>query len=1302
MKWLKNNLNWCTSICLMLMTLTVFGPLELYLTNSTEFWFPLGEMLKISGILTATFGAVFFLIGLILRGKARSCYSAIVFTAAFCLYIQGNFLNVDYGVLDGRTIDWSSYTSHAVINTTCWLVCIAAFFFFWKKKTVIFERVATLLALFIITIQALTLGVLFINQQSTSENKDINITVDHMMEIGSDDNIVIFVLDSFEDALLDSFMETDGDHYHSVFSDFTRFTDCAGSGATTAAAMPILISGEYYPGGISYGEYVNSTFNTNHLYDELAQQGYNVSIYTEHLYLGNSAVDYVANLKRGVGQPSSYLGLSAKYGSFTFFKYMPHVLKQYFWLYTAEFDMYQSGENYFLDDAAFYNQLVTEGLRVEGEKAFRLIHLQGPHYPYMINEFAQSMENPTREQHAMGDLYIVEEYIKQMKACGVYDDAMIIITADHGDAGYFSSPILLVKNRGTTGVYAENDAPVSHIDLHPTLFSYLGQDKGNTFFDISESAPRERMFYLKLQEGGSFYMEEYIIKDKVSLVGLGTPTGRCPAPTLEMRPVTMNERMVLGPDGYGNQFIVSGVDIWPIDSVVSSGIESHFAFVFEDTFEDDLQVEIDVLKKYHKDADQSVQIFANGQFVHEEDILGPQTIAFTVPVEILNGETLELKLVYETEYCPLFYSGVTITSPEWMPTEEDPGFSLTKIIAIPLIVLMEKCYEVLGDYILAIIVFTLLSKIILMPVALWMQRSSITMVEMMPELNRIKTKYFGDKETISEETQILYKKRKYNPLASTVPMIVQIVLLMGVIEAVKVLLGESDSWLLWVPAEVGGLSLLMPVAAGFAALLLTLAQNKLAPLQKEQPKAEQLSTGLVSVGISLFLGAFVSLGTGVYWIASNLISIPVQVVCNWIINPKKYVDYEDLEASKKQLEQFEAVGKKKKESYFSENKKKERADYKRFFSVVNKHLVFYSESNGFYKYYKGFIEFILAHTNLTIHYITSDPNDQIFELEKTQPKIRGYYIGENKLITLMMKMDADVVVMTMPDLENYHIKRSYIRDDIEYVNVPHGMGSNNLTLRKGALDHFDTIFCAGIHQKIENHQTEAVNNLPAKSCVEVGYPLLDEMRENYAFKNNIRKKILIAPSWQKDNIIDSCLEELLDALKNTDYEIIVRPHPQEVRLKKEYMESLKAKYEPDGIEIQTDFTSNNPVMEADLLITDWSDISWEYAFTTLRPVLYINTPMKVMNPEWQKIEYPPLNIFLRDQLGKSLDVDQLDKAAETAQYLLANTEVYREKINELAHEYVYNLGTSAEAGATYLIKAVLRQIPKKGTKKNEG
>ena len=358
-------------------------------------------------------------------------------------------------------------------------------------------------------------------------------------------------------------------------------------------------------------------------------------------------------------------------------------------------------------------------------------------------------------------------------------------------------------------------------------------------------------------------------------------------------------------------------------------------------------------------------------------------------------------------------------------------------------------------------------------------------------------------------------------------------------------------------------------------------------------------------------------------------------------------------------------------------------------------------SGQFYKYFKGFIEYLLEHTNITIHYITSDPEDSIFEMEKVNPQIRAYYIGENRLITLMMRMDADMVVMTMPDLDNFHIKRSYVRDDVEYVFVQHGMGSNNMGMRKGCMDHFDTIFCVGPHQVSEVKETEKEYNLPSKKLIEVGYPLIDEIRNKFQLiehTKNKRKKILIAPSWQEKNIVDSCLEEILDALKNLDYEIIVRPHPQEVRLKKDYMEVLKQKYSSDNVIIQTDFTSNNPIMEADLLITDWSGISWEYAFTTLRPILFIDTPMKVMNPEYQRIDTIPSNILLRDKLGKSLKLDQLGQIVEVVEYLIERKLEYSKNIEALAYQYIYNLGSSTEVGAKYIIKSLQEKLKQKGVK----
>ena len=674
--------------------------------------------------------------------------------------------------------------------------------------------------------------------------------------------------------------------------------------------------------------------------------------------------------------------------------------------------------------------------------------------------------------------------------------------------------------------------------------------------------------------------------------------------------------------------------------------------------------------------------------------------------------------------------------------------------------IMSFLYNLCKNYGVAIILFTLFSKIVLLPISIWVQKNSIKMVKMQPDINKIKINYFGDKDKIAEETAALYKKEKYNALVSLVPLIVQIVLLLGLVEVINKPLthildvsenvvtqyeniyldnnkdvdseasslelmvvndiknGNANSYesiegykevnkkiidfnlmfcgmdMSWIAQYEGGIAILIPIIAGLSALIMCIGQNKMNVLQSEQSKANKWGMLIFSVLLSLYLGYFVPAGVALYWTFSNLFAVLNQWLLNIWINPKKFVNFEELEKGQKELKALMSLDKKKKRT--KEQIKKEKEDYKRFFKIANKHLVFYSESNGFYKYYKSIIEYLLEHTNIIIHYITSDYNDNIFNMAKDNNHIKAYYIEEKKLITLMMKMDADVVVMTMPDLENYHIKRSYIRKDINYVYVPHGMDSLNMTMRTGSMDHYDSVLCTGKIQKEEIEKTEEVYNLPKKELVEWGYSLLDEMREDYAKmpkKENDIKSILIAPSWQKDNIVDSCLEDILDNLKGHGYKITVRPHPQHVRHMPEKMEGLKERYKDDtDIEIQTDFSSNSTVFEADLMITDWSGIAYEYAYTTCKPVLFIDTPMKIMNPEYKKIGIEPLNIWMRYEIGRVLKLDEIDKTADTAAKMLAASDTYKDSIDRFVKEYVYNLGSSASVGAKYIIQEIQKAI----------
>lgn len=621
-------------------------------------------------------------------------------------------------------------------------------------------------------------------------------------------------------------------------------------------------------------------------------------------------------------------------------------------------------------------------------------------------------------------------------------------------------------------------------------------------------------------------------------------------------------------------------------------------------------------------------------------------------------------------------------------------------LSIPLTAILEFCYNLFGNYGAAIVLFTLITKVILFPISLLVQKNSIAMVKITPQINRLKIKFYGDKDTIADETQLLYKKEHYHPLLSLIPMAVQLIMLVCVIESVKTLLGDADTILTQIPAENGGLTFLMPILAGAAALLLGLAQNKLNPLQKEQSKLEQWSSNGFSIAISLVLGAYVSLGVGIYWIASNLFSILQQVVLNLVINPKKHIDYVELENSKKELNEINSLSNK----VSPEDKKREKADYKRFFSIANKRIVFYSEKSGFYKYFKDVIDYLLLKSSVVIHYVTNDPKDQIFEIAKTNPRIKPYYIGENKLITLMMKMDADIVVMTCPDINNYHIKKSYVRKDIEYIYMFHYPLSTHMVLHTGALDHYDTIFCVGEFQFDEIRAQERVYKLPEKKLIAAGYGQLEQLYEKYTSMQPVKRekpKVLIAPSWQYDNILDSCLDELLDNLLGKGYELVIRPHPEYVKRYKPSMDRIVAKYKEkigDDFKFELDFTSNDSLFDSDVIITDWSGTAYEFSFITGKPSVFIDTKPKINNPDYQKLGIEPLEFTLRDEVGIRVSPQNLEGISDKINELIKNGDGYSKKILGIREKYIANFGESGKVGGRYILNQIKERQQKEKTK----
>ena len=684
-------------------------------------------------------------------------------------------------------------------------------------------------------------------------------------------------------------------------------------------------------------------------------------------------------------------------------------------------------------------------------------------------------------------------------------------------------------------------------------------------------------------------------------------------------------------------------------------------------------------------------------------------------------------------------------------------------ICIPLGLLMKWCWMLVSDYALAILLFTLATKVVFLPLSVWIQKNSIQMVKLQPEINFLKVKNLGNGDLIAEEQAKLYKREHYHPMLSLIPLLLQIVLLLGVVEIIyhpltylfgvsasdvrlladaigantsessfqlsivdafkegalsgasaipgidpsylssladKVLAFDMQLFglnLSIVPMGVWGVYTLIPLLAGFSSWLLCQTQNMSNVLQHEQSPYNKYGIMIFSVLLSLYLGIFVPIGIAIYWILSNLFSILLMYLLNVAINPKKYVDYKALEESRVALASMKAFGKDEQaDAQEKANRQRERADVKRFKKIVNKHIVFYSERSGFYKYYQDLIAELLRRSNLSIHYITNDPNDQIFGIAESEPRIKPYYVSLKKTATLMMLMECDMFVMTTPDLNKFYLKRSFIKSDIEYVYVPHDMMSVHMGFREGAFDAFDTVLCTGPHVEAELREIERVYGLKPKKLVPFGYPLADLLsvegkKAAEEKKESGVKEILVAPSWQEDNLLDSCIDDIISALYTDGNRITVRPHPEYVKRFPAALAELTRRYEgydESKLTFELNFSGNRSIYASDVLITDWSGIATEFSFATGRPAVFVNTKMKCPNPNYTRIPLTPVEISLRSIIGVALDKDELKTLPDVLRRLSDEKDAYRAVIRETEAKLIYNRGCAAKFGADYILRSL--------------
>ena len=370
---------------------------------------------------------------------------------------------------------------------------------------------------------------------------------------------------------------------------------------------------------------------------------------------------------------------------------------------------------------------------------------------------------------------------------------------------------------------------------------------------------------------------------------------------------------------------------------------------------------------------------------------------------------------------------------------------------------------------------------------------------------------------------------------------------------------------------------------------------------------------------------------------------------------------------------------------------REWKELKKFESLESsvRSIVFYAENKASMNHFKSLIDELTESLGREICYITSNRSDPILTTKNN--KIHTFYVGSGTARDkLFLSLKADVLVTDMPDLETYHIKRSKTHP-VHYVYVFHSMFSIHSYLRKGALDNYDTIFCVGRHHVNEIRETEKVYGLKSKNLINYGYGRLDTLlqeRENFQrINHNTKDLIIIAPSYGNNNLLEKCGLGLIDIFLKLNFKVMLRPHFITLRDSTKLIDSIKEKFGKNrNFVLERDIIPSDSFHNSLFMISDWSGISLEYAFALERPVLFVDVPKKINNPDFEKIHCEIIETNIRREIGYVISPNELERIPEKINSLLQNLDKFRKKIRKIRSKTVFNIGKSAIMGAKHIIK----------------
>lgn len=336
----------------------------------------------------------------------------------------------------------------------------------------------------------------------------------------------------------------------------------------------------------------------------------------------------------------------------------------------------------------------------------------------------------------------------------------------------------------------------------------------------------------------------------------------------------------------------------------------------------------------------------------------------------------------------------------------------------------------------------------------------------------------------------------------------------------------------------------------------------------------------------------------------------------------------------------------------------------------------FSEGRNYWLTYKPIIEELIRR-EIPFNYYTVDMEDPALTID--HPLMESKFLGEGQAgLTRLQGIRAKILLTTTPNIgtNGFPLKRP--KNVTKLVHIWHSVCDTSF-YHKGALDHYDVALTVADWVEDNIRIIEKARNLKKKEVLAVGLPYFDELlkkvkTEKVTLQKSNKKVVLIAPSWGNKNCLKLYGTDFVSELISLGYKIIIRPHPQSLKVEQGFLSVLKEKFSDSSVEFDFDVDGARSLNRSDLLISDNSSIRFDFAFLYKKPVMTLKIPHASLE-SYEAIYLSKLwEEEVTQKIGICLTLKEKDRIAEFVEKALQlNTEV----IENIGRESISYLGQSS-------------------------